>query len=347
MLGFFVEMRDLSEVLVAKAVALVDSGKSYGRVANSLGVSKSVVFRVVKRYRERDTYKRSPGQGRKRATTTRDDRFLALTALRNRFIRITGVRRELQRARNVTVSRQTVSRRLREQQITSRRANRVPKLTVRHKVQRLRYAEKYRRWARRHWRKVLFTDECRICLQSDDKRVHVLRRPGERYAQCNMVGTMLFGGGSIMVWGGICLGGRTVLHVVEGGSLNAERYITDILEPIVIPFRPFIGDGFILMHDNARPHVAATVSNFLREAEIEVLEHPACSPDMNPIEHVWDYLKVAVRERKPPPITLAELKRAVLEEWDRIPQNTIDNVIRSMPRRLNTLSSVRGGSTRY
>lgn len=77
-----------------------------------------------------------------------------------------------------------------------------------------------------------------------------------------------------MVWGGITLGGRTVLHVVEGGSLPAERYVTEILGPIVIPFIPFIGNGFKLMHDNARLHTANRVSEFLEQENVNVLRHP-------------------------------------------------------------------------
>ncbi|GFV53969.1 transposable element Tcb2 transposase [Trichonephila clavipes] len=61
------------------------------------------------------------------------------------------------------------------------------------------------------------------------------------------------------------------------------------------------------------------------------MEWPACSPDMNPIEHVWDALGRRVSGRQPPPQTLQELERALLEEWDRIPQLVINSLIDSMP----------------
>ncbi|GFU86448.1 transposable element Tcb2 transposase [Trichonephila clavipes] len=63
------------------------------------------------------------------------------------------------------------------------------------------------------------------------------------------------------------------------------------------------------------------------------MEWPACSPDMNPIEHVWDALGRRVAGRQPPPQTLQELERALLEEWDRIPQLVINSLIDSMPQR--------------
>lgn len=340
-------MNDLSEVEVSRAVALIGAGWSYARVGNSLGVSKSVVHRVVKRHRETGQYRRLRGQGRKRSTTARDDRFMILTALRNRFKGITGVRAEVQRTRGVRVSTSTVSRRLREHAIRSHRAKRTPLLTFQHKVKRRAYVQNYRRWSIRQWSKVLFTDECRLALKSDDKRVKVLRKPNERYAQCTMVGTEPYGGGSIMVWGGITLGGRTTLYIIEGGALTSGRYVLEILQGIVLPFKPFIGDGFTLMHDNARPHTAALVSRFIEEAGLEVLDHPPRSPDMNPIEHVWDNLKKMIRARANQPNTLAELKRAAVEEWDRMSQAYVDGLIRSMPRRLTALHIAAGGNTRY
>ncbi|KAL1446086.1 hypothetical protein WDU94_015655 [Cyamophila willieti] len=337
-------MADLSEVQVSRAVALIGAGWTYARGGQDLGVSKSTVHLVVQRFRETGQYKRRRGQGRKRATTARDDRYMILTATRNRFQGITGVRAELQRARGVQVSTSTVSRRLRQHAIRSHRAKRTPLLTFQHKLKRRTYCQNYRRWSVRQWSKVLFTDECRFALKSDDKRVKVLRKPNERYSQCTMVGTVQYGGGSIMVWGGITLGGRTALYIIEGGALTAERYVAEILEGVVLPFKPFIGDDLILMHDNARPHTAARVSRFIEEAGLEVLDHPPRLPDMNPIEHVWDYLKRQIRARMNQINTLAELKRAVVEEWDRMSQVYVDKLVRSMPRRLAALNNAAGDS---
>ncbi|KAI5742884.1 hypothetical protein M8J77_012255 [Diaphorina citri] len=174
-----------------------------------------------------------------------------------------ALRNELQRARNVNISVSTVSRRLKEHNICSYRAKRSPLLTRCHKLERLEYAANYRRWSMRQWRRVLFTDDCKFSLVTDDHQVRVLRRPNERYAQCNIVGKVQFGGGSIMTWGGITLNGRTTLHVLERGSMTAEIYRRDILQGIVMLFKPFIGEDMVLMHDNACPHVANHVKRYL------------------------------------------------------------------------------------
>ncbi|GFX26284.1 transposable element Tcb2 transposase [Trichonephila clavipes] len=141
--------------------------------------------------------------------------------------------------------------------------------------------------------------------------------------------------------------GRTDIYIIRDGPLTACRYSDKILRPIVVPYVAAIGDDFILMDDNCMSHRANLVEVFLFEEGIVRMEWPACSPDMNPIEHVWDALGRRVTGRQPPPQTLQELESALLEEWDRIPQLVINSLIDSMPQRCSTLLAVRGNHTLY
>ncbi|GBN07473.1 hypothetical protein AVEN_63513-1 [Araneus ventricosus] len=73
---------------------------------------------------------------------------------------------------------------------------------------------------------------------------------------------------------------------------------------------------------------------------------PARSPDLNPIEHVWDMLGRRIAGRSVPPGTLHELQQALLQDWALLPQQAINDTIASMPRRCQAFSS-RGYHARY
>ena len=136
-----------------------------------------------------------------------------------------------------------------------------------------------------------------------------------------------------MVWGGISLDGHTDLHVLQGGKLTAVRYRDEILGPIVRPYAGAIGPQFLLMQDNARPHTARASMQFLNDEGIDVMDWPARSPDLNPIEHVWDTIQRRLRRRPRQPRTVQELADVLVQEWQGLTQPFIRRLIRSMPRR--------------
>ncbi|GFW89119.1 transposable element Tc3 transposase [Trichonephila clavipes] len=77
------------------------------------------------------------------------------------------------------------------------------------------------------------------------------------------------------------------------------------------------------------------------------MDWPAYSPDLNPIEHVWDMLGRRIAARQLSPTCLSELRRALLDEWCNIPQYQIDNLILSMLRRCKTCIASSGRHTPY
>lgn len=340
-------MGDLAPTDIARAVTLIEIGRSYSDVAEMFGKTKSTIHRNVTRWRQTGEYVRRRGQGRKRSTTAVDDRFLTLHILRNRRLTAVQTRNQLEEVRGTRIGQRTVRRRLKEVGIKSYRPKKAPKLQRRHRVARLAFAREHQNWTNDQWSKVLFTDESRFCINSIDGRERLYRRPGEQNEQFNFTPTVSFGGGSIMVWGGICLGARTELVVIDGRALNADRYIRDVLQCHVVPFAPHIGANFLLMQDNARPHVARCVNNFLNEVEIPTMNWPACSPDLNPIEHVWDMLGRRLRSIIPAVQNTDEVRAHLVEIWENLAQEMIDNVIKSMGRRMTAVIRARGGNTRY
>lgn len=337
----------VSEVTAARIVALSEEGLSTRQIALRVGVHFSSVSRCMKRFRETGSYSRRPTSGRPRTTDPTDDRFIRLHALRQRNLTAPDIQNLIRNVRNLRISTNTVRRRLVGAGLRVRRLAKGPQLTTRHRMQRLRFARDHQHWTVEEWKAVLFTDETRVALHIPDGRDRVWRRRGERYSRCCTVGVTPFRGGSIMFWGGISFEARTELVPVRRGAITAQRYVEEILEEHVMPYMPFIGPQALLVHDNARPHVARCVTDYLNYTGIRTIAWPARSPDLNCIEHLWDTLKRTVRHRQHAPSSLEELETAVLEEWDQISQETIQQLFNSMPRRMEAVIRARGGLTRY
>ena len=136
------------------------------------------------------------------------------------------------------------------------------------------------------------------------------------------------------------------LHVIDNGTLTALRYVNEILDVYIRPYAGAVGENFILMDDNARAHRARITDQYLEQATIVRMEWPARSPDLNPIEHAWDMLQTAVSSHPVQP-SVQELRQALLEEWDQIPQYKIRRLISSMRRRCQAVIEARGHHTRY
>nr|CAH7725600.1 unnamed protein product [Callosobruchus chinensis] len=147
-------------------------------------------------------------------------------------------------------------------------------------------------------------------------------------------------------WRNVLFSNESRFELVRG-TMTGAYYLQNIINAIVQPLRNEIGDQFIFMDDNARPHRTRTVQHALENRNIARLEWPAMSPGMNPIEHVWDYASRAIFNQNNPPRSKQELIVAATEEWDNIPQEVINNLIIGMQRRIDTLLRSRGGSTKY
>lgn len=347
--------RHLSEPEVARLATLVEEGHTHRDVAVRMGVNQSVVSRAYARYRETNRLTRRPGQGRHRVTDYRDDRAIVRQVRRDPFVNANVVARNFPNRRQQQqqqgrrnqighISARTVRNRLREAGLRARHPNRVPALTARHRRRRLEYANQYRRWTLRQWQNVLFTDESRFNLHGSDRRPLVWRRRGERFGQNFVRPVVAYGGGSVMVWAGVSRNWRPPLVIIRG-NLTARRYIDQILRPIVLPRRQN-QRAFVLMQDNARPHTANVTRRFFERYDITLLPHPPMSPDLNPIEHVWDIMGRRLQREYPNLGNIGELERALHRIWNTIPQPEITRCI-NMAERLRAVIESRGGNTRY
>jgi transposase len=143
-----------------------------------------------------------------------------------------------------------------------------------------------------------------------------------------------------MVWGGITAHGRTPLVVVA-------RNLTGRCYRDVIPFIQAQANNVTFQQDNARPHVARVVRDYLTQQNVDLLPWPAVSPDLSPIEHVWDEMEQRLRHLPNQPVTLVKMGLALIRIWNNITQAFFNNLVRSMRRRCQTCINANGGHTRY
>nr|CAH7717170.1 unnamed protein product [Callosobruchus chinensis] len=136
-----------------------------------------------------------------------------------------------------------------------------------------------------------------------------------------------------MFWVGIRFNGRTQLIHIPG-TMTGAYYLQNIINTIIQPSRNEIGDQLIFMDDNR----TRAVQQALENGNIARLEWPAMSPDMKPIEHVWDYVSRAIFNQNNPPRSTQELIVAATEEWDNIQLEVINNLIIGMHRRVDVLN---------
>ncbi|GFW11904.1 hypothetical protein TNCV_4529701 [Trichonephila clavipes] len=204
------------------------------------------------------------------------------------------------------------------------------KLLPDHRTARLQWCREHHNWNEQDWACVQFTDESRFSPSSDCRRQLIWHESGTAYRPENIQEKDRYPTCSIMVWAGIIISGRTRLHVVANGTMTSQRYIDEVLLSHVRLFRGAVGDKFVFMDDNATCHRTLAVQDCLDSEGIQRLVWPARSPDLNPIENVWDALGRQVAGRNYPPTNKNILIRALTEEWDKLPQQLLDNVVQSV-----------------
>ncbi|CAH1961371.1 unnamed protein product [Acanthoscelides obtectus] len=187
------------------------------------------------------------------------------------------------------------------------------------------------------WNSIVFSDESRFCLGMHDGRARVRRRRGERRNPQFFVERHVHHTVGVMVWGAIAYGSRSPLIFIRG-NMNAQRYIHEVLEPHILPYLDTQADP-TFQQDNARPHVARVTIDFFQHNDVTLLPWPPRSPDLSPIEHVWDVMGRRLLNLQRPPQTLEALREELVED--------IDHLIRSMPRRVGECVAHQGASTHY
>ena len=192
----------------------------------------------MRRWRQTAEVKDRSRSGRPRTTSAAEDRQIGLMALRRRATPAPEIRVNIRARRGngqQGLSVQTVRNRLRGQGLRSRKPAMKTVLSPNHRRLRLQWSRRHVWWTHAQWSDILFTDESRFLLFDNDRRLHVWRRRGERFADVCVQTRRQGHGGGLMIWAGISIRGKTNLVFVEG-NMNAQRYIDQVLHPVVVPY---------------------------------------------------------------------------------------------------------------
>ncbi len=247
---------------------------------------------------------------------------------------------------SVNVSKFTLRRYLHKLKVYGRIGAKKPFVNAANRMKRLSWAKKRKNWIDK-WEKIIWSDESRFVVFGRDGKRYVWRTIYEKYNPNCLIPTFKSGQESVMIWGCFTKNELGPLVRLEG-RVTANIYI-EMLENYLIPFINDLEnkDDYTFQEDNAPIHTAKIAKKWKSDNNIKSLPWPAQSPDLNPIENLWDELERQVRNHKPLPKNPNDLWEILQEEWLKLDINKYKNLVDSMPRRIEAVIINKGNPTKY
>ncbi|GFU68105.1 transposable element Tc3 transposase [Trichonephila clavipes] len=310
---------DLSDVQKGIIIGFRAKGRSISETAEFVNCSRAAVVKVYRAWQNGTVQNQRRGKcGAPRAIDDRGERRLRRCVRADRRATVEQLTTKMNQGATKSVSQTTIQRTLLRLGLRSRRLVCAPMLTALHRRRRLEFARQYSSWTSTEWRQ---EPPCNHCRNGPSWR-------REHYGLGNVF---------------LAFSGFTDHCGRHDGSIQVRICPCGPCPPYMrIVFPQYDG---IFQQDNARCHTAASVRAWFEEHQDEftVLRWPANSPDLNPIEHLWDHLDQVVRAMDPQPRNLAQLATALESAWLNISENTFRDLSDSLPARLAEVRSAKGG----
>lgn len=322
-------------------------GKSVRNISQLLNIKKSTVNDCIQRYKKDNRISLKGSTGRPRTLNIHEERRVIRKIKKDPKLSAPRITQEVFEETSKKVNPETIRRVLRKQGYNGRVARKKPFINDRNRKRRLKFALEYRLKDESWWNDVIFCDESKFNIFGSDGRQMIWRKKNEELKSYNLLPTVKHGGGSVMVWGCISTAGVGELVFIES-IMNAEVYLK-ILQTSLLKSAETMGikSRFKFYQDNDPKHKARIVQTWLSRKKNcpNLLEPPAQSPDLNPIEHLWERLDHAVH--KTPVTSKAELKTRLQEEWGKFEPDYLKKIINNMPKRLEAVMKQKGYPTKY
>ncbi|KAG2469659.1 TC1A transposase, partial [Polypterus senegalus] len=336
--------KQLSVDLRDRIVSRHESGECYRKISAALKVPMSTVASIIRKWKKFKTTRTLPRPGQPSKLSNRGRRALVREVTKNPLVTLS----ELQRSsveRGEPSRRTTVSAAIHQSGLYGRVVRQKPLLSKRHMAARLEFAKRHLKDSQTMRNKILWSDETKIELFGVNARRHVWRKPGTAHHQANTIPTARHGGGSIMLWGCFSVAGTGRLVRIKG-KMTAAKY-RDILDENLLQsaLDLRLGRRFIFQQYNDPKHTAKISKEWLQDNSVKVLEWPSQSPDLNPIEHLWRDLKMAVHRQFPS--NLMDLERCGKKEWAKLAKDRCAKLVASYSTRLDAVIAAKGASTKY
>lgn len=332
----------------ARLCALLEEGYPSRFIASKENVSQSTVIRTKQRKDISGTFKNKPKPGRPRLLTGRNERKVLRLIATGECTNAVAIQKKLKIEEQIEISESTVKRTLRRNGLSARVKRKKPYLKKTHRIARMKFAKKYRFWTAEDWNKVIWSDESKFMIYGSDGREYCWKRPGESLKDHHVKPTVKFGWGSIMVWGCFTSSGVGNICRIYGhmdGNLYRQILDEDLTE--TIERHEMDKEDIIFQHDNDPKHTARLTKQWFEDNEVEVLDWPAQSPDLNPIEHLWNEMDRRLRRLDTPVKTQDQLWDAIQKIWVELGVDVCKKLVDTMPTRINDVIKANGGYTKW
>lgn len=337
--------KDTSAEMRKLIMKLRAEGNSLQQIAETVSKSRSTIQTIIRNVNINGSVASKPRTGRPRKFDNVETRNIVRKVKVDPKISANKILKEVNISTGKTCHRTTITRMLNRAGYRSRIARRKPFINKINARKRLIFAKNHEKYSENFWSSVIFSDESKFNIHGNDSRTRVWRTPNSELEKRNMVGTVKHGGGSVMVWGCMSASGTGNLEFIET-TMNRFGYLNILKNNLRNSAQKLGLEGsFIFQHDNDPKHTSMVVKEWLLYNVPKQLKPPPQSPDMNPIEHLWDELEKRIRGHNIN--NKEELKQALQIEWAKIEPTTTKKLVDSMPRRMAAVIKSKGGPTLY
>ncbi|CAI7816216.1 unnamed protein product [Closterium sp. NIES-54] len=344
-------MKRLSEEKQKRIMQRIAEGLSSRQIAIELGVSKSAVHDELLRHLGPKTFDElvpSPAKpGRPRKLPEQIARIVIRSIVSGESKTAEAAAGMISSTHGICVTGATVRNTLKRHRVRAIEKPSKPRLSVKNVKDRMQWAKDHQHWTIDDWKRVVWSNETKICRFSSDGCSWAWIREDCHMELHHVKQTVKHGGGSIMIWGCMTYNGGGFMCKVEG-RMNGELYRSILQDELqqTIEHYELDPETVVFQHDNDLKHTCKMVKTFLAEQLYSVLPWPASSPDLNPIEHLWVYLKKQLLAYPRPPAGILELWDRVQVEWEKIPAAWCSELIDSMPRCVRAVLKAKGRWTK-